>query len=117
MPGTGTSPVTTGRITRPSTIDGGGWDAPEAPCASSGAAATKAIVSARVSLRIELPEVFGAQVLEVSLELIGGELGRIRFRVRGLLGALADPGHVSAVDRKSTRLNSSHSQISYAVFC
>src|SRR2546430_13733997 len=25
--------------------------------------------------------------------------------------------HVSAVDRKSTRLNSSHSQISYAVFC
>src|SRR5688572_33103214 len=27
-----------------------------------------------------------------------------------------DPGGV-AVDRKSTRLNSSHSQISYAVFC
>src|SRR2546430_13471402 len=25
--------------------------------------------------------------------------------------------HVHAVDRKSTRLNSSHSQISYAVFC
>src|SRR5688572_32632591 len=30
--------------------------------------------------------------------------GRVRFRVEG-------------VDRKSTRLNSSHSQISYAVFC
>src|SRR5438270_12703810 len=26
-------------------------------------------------------------------------------------------GSVAAVDRKSTRLNSSHSQISYAVFC
>src|SRR2546427_7546822 len=32
-----------------------------------------------------------------------------------------DPGHglgeIRKVDRKSTRLNSSHSQISYAVFC
>src|SRR5688572_31179661 len=27
------------------------------------------------------------------------------------------PGHSPAKDRKSTRLNSSHSQISYAVFC
>src|SRR2546430_13981366 len=26
-------------------------------------------------------------------------------------------GYISSVDRKSTRLNSSHSQISYAVFC
>src|SRR2546430_9978828 len=31
-------------------------------------------------------------------------------------GAL-DPQDVVRVDRKSTRLNSSHSQISYAVFC
>src|SRR5256886_5640940 len=29
----------------------------------------------------------------------------------------ADVGARAAVDRKSTRLNSSHSQISYAVFC
>src|SRR2546427_4936761 len=29
----------------------------------------------------------------------------------------AEDGGVAAVDRKSTRLNSSHSQISYAVFC
>src|SRR5688572_32599849 len=27
------------------------------------------------------------------------------------------PGHAVPLDRKSTRLNSSHSQISYAVFC
>src|SRR2546427_3628417 len=30
---------------------------------------------------------------------------------------LADPGEIEGRDRKSTRLNSSHSQISYAVFC
>src|SRR2546430_813194 len=28
-----------------------------------------------------------------------------------------DPNRANLVDRKSTRLNSSHSQISYAVFC
>src|SRR2546430_12883405 len=30
---------------------------------------------------------------------------------------LSDGGHFDNLDRKSTRLNSSHSQISYAVFC
>src|SRR2546430_8752219 len=29
----------------------------------------------------------------------------------------SQPGPLHSVDRKSTRLNSSHSQISYAVFC
>src|SRR2546430_11600549 len=37
------------------------------------------------------------------------------------MAVLADDGHVvpqaAPLDRKSTRLNSSHSQISYAVFC
>src|SRR2546430_4768417 len=35
------------------------------------------------------------------------------------IGALVilDAGLTTTVDRKSTRLNSSHSQISYAVFC
>src|SRR2546430_8078725 len=32
-------------------------------------------------------------------------------------GAIKDSGRGKIVDRKSTRLNSSHSQISYAVFC
>src|SRR6478672_12379347 len=37
----------------------------------------------------------------------------------GLLGGLCqhDPSAQEAEDRKSTRLNSSHDQISYAVFC
>src|SRR5437879_8085038 len=45
----------------------------------------------------------------------GGELGRIdRQRHRG---AGARPHHGERTDRKSTRLNSSHRCISYAVFC
>src|SRR2546427_2834257 len=33
------------------------------------------------------------------------------------LNLFAAPGNPGTADRKSTRLNSSHSQISYAVFC
>src|SRR5688572_32639226 len=36
-------------------------------------------------------------------------------RIRRVTGRA--PGRSAAADRKSTRLNSSHSQISYAVFC
>src|SRR2546427_2025581 len=39
-------------------------------------------------------------------------LGSLGFKVRGRGLSPSDPR-----DRKSTRLNSSHSQISYAVFC
>src|SRR5437867_5426280 len=41
---------------------------------------------------------------------------RIRGEVRSLLGS-TDRVKVSVADRKSTRLNSSHRTISYAVFC
>src|SRR2546430_12664072 len=50
-------------------------------------------------------------------------MGRVGRGHRGLLGgceqAVGGGGHRGAgeADRKSTRLNSSHSQISYAVFC
>src|SRR5690606_40425539 len=41
-----------------------------------------------------------------------------RWRQRRIQGAcLAGRGTVAAEDRKSTRLNSSHVKISYAVFC
>src|SRR3712207_8769477 len=36
---------------------------------------------------------------------------------QALLGELPDTGHDADRDRKSTRLNSSHANISYAVFC
>src|SRR2546427_8279710 len=38
-------------------------------------------------------------------------------RLQQLNAKLADPRTLKTRDRKSTRLNSSHSQISYAVFC
>src|SRR2546427_5996921 len=49
-----------------------------------------------------------------------GATGRIRRPPRA--GVVAEPGSrlrwlILGGDRKSTRLNSSHSQISYAVFC
>src|SRR2546421_3386772 len=36
---------------------------------------------------------------------------------RSLFGGIALEQHLQLLDRKSTRLNSSHDQISYAVFC
>src|SRR2546430_13166888 len=43
-------------------------------------------------------------------------LGAVKGSRRAPLPAL-DPALGRGIDRKSTRLNSSHSQISYAVFC
>src|SRR2546422_3155981 len=42
--------------------------------------------------------------------------GRVFFAIRPARARGAQPG-VAARDRKSTRLNSSHGYISYAVFC
>src|SRR2546427_9332033 len=46
-------------------------------------------------------------------------LGGVTQAVDGFVNSLAQGDRllVKAIDRKSTRLNSSHSQISYAVFC
>src|SRR5688572_32292170 len=44
---------------------------------------------------------------------VGGGAGD----ARGVFPLVRAGGHRRAPDRKSTRLNSSHSQISYAVFC
>src|SRR2546430_10584244 len=41
----------------------------------------------------------------------------VRFGIRAGIYIAAAPPVVDRTDRKSTRLNSSHSQISYAVFC
>src|SRR2546427_3901173 len=54
---------------------------------------------------------------------IAGATGPGVYGMRNVLtatyqdGEAGFPGQDDAVDRKSTRLNSSHSQISYAVFC
>src|SRR2546427_5765912 len=46
---------------------------------------------------------------------VGDVLDRVRAQVAGQDVTYQQPGREP--DRKSTRLNSSHSQISYAVFC
>src|SRR2546430_5671873 len=46
-----------------------------------------------------------------------GRLGGVVFDVLRLVADHPGPIHLAERDRKSTRLNSSHSQISYAVFC
>src|SRR2546430_10315690 len=57
-----------------------------------------------------------AQVAEVSVSSAGDvRVHRVVCAVD--CGIIVNPDTVRAQDRKSTRLNSSHSQISYAVFC
>src|SRR5688572_32594090 len=61
-------------------------------------------------------ETFGAvKQFQADKEIPGGPDGRIGRNTMGKLDQLAAKG--GGGDRKSTRLNSSHSQISYAVFC
>src|SRR2546430_12076371 len=60
--------------------------------------------------------------LEQAVSMQGGlplTVAQIRLATRQVFNVLAvDHHHLQArLDRKSTRLNSSHSQISYAVFC
>src|SRR2546430_15530332 len=59
--------------------------------------------------RMARVEIRSAGPLESAREL--GEAQRDRQ------GSQPDDGDADRTDRKSTRLNSSHSQISYAVFC
>src|SRR2546430_10127577 len=57
-------------------------------------------------------------VQRLALEQGGGEaVERIAAIEQHRLGALVGIAQDALQDRKSTRLNSSHSQISYAVFC
>src|SRR3712207_8725387 len=59
----------------------------------------------------------GGLTANVSILLVQAELlaDQLAERVRDL--AMPGDGRLPAVDRKSTRLNSSHANISYAVFC
>src|SRR5258708_28758428 len=49
--------------------------------------------------------------------LVGASHPALDARIGAARGALAAPMRASRADRKSTRLNSSHQIISYAVFC
>src|SRR2546430_13374160 len=61
-------------------------------------------LSIEIDARLQLADSF----LTIAIE----EEGRAEHAMRGREARLS-----SSIDRKSTRLNSSHSQISYAVFC
>src|SRR5699024_12881022 len=71
-----------------------------------------------LSLHDALPicEVVDPEVGAVDAQLVraDGDVDRV---VEHLAGGEAALGGAAAVDRKSTRLNSSHVSISYAVFC
>src|SRR2546430_9889905 len=58
-----------------------------------------------------------AVVRQVNLPVLDPVRACLALRGQVERGRLARDMAVEAVDRKSTRLNSSHSQISYAVFC
>src|SRR3712207_7501007 len=51
------------------------------------------------------------------VEGLGGDVDRRPDERAGLQQRVADAGQLGERDRKSTRLNSSHANISYAVFC
>src|SRR5207249_6530284 len=55
--------------------------------------------------------------LSVNVDLVRRELPHGEVTVRPVTGGLRVPGADTLIDRKSTRLNSSHVSISYAVFC
>src|SRR5438094_3509757 len=58
-----------------------------------------------------------SQIAMLSLALLCLLAGILPGFVLDSLGAVTKPGRIPARDRKSTRLNSSHRTISYAVFC
>src|SRR3712207_7329557 len=64
------------------------------------------------------PEYIGVKIgfLGTKSTLIPIELVRVNDR-RKLVEVAADESTIKGADRKSTRLNSSHANISYAVFC
>src|SRR2546429_1675673 len=77
---------------------------------------------ARRTPRKAKPGTRGLSAAECRLDSLPAEAEEVRARVEregGLvLGAYSDPlGKNALLDRKSTRLNSSHGYISYAVFC
>src|SRR3712207_7818149 len=89
----------------------------------SRAGATGARSIQQASLPKEVPTLEGWQIAPYyrSAREVGGDFYDFHLLSEGRLGlAVGDAtgkGVPAALDRKSTRLNSSHANISYAVFC
>src|SRR5256712_2993945 len=71
----------------------------------------------REELRARVQVGFRMLELQAALADRVRELEEALTRVKQLQGLLPICSYCKKVDRKSTRLNSSHDQISYAVFC
>src|SRR3712207_8608199 len=60
----------------------------------------------------------GVEMLAKGVPIIGNAMGGIVDYLKpGVTGWLNSTNSADGLDRKSTRLNSSHANISYAVFC
>src|SRR2546430_8595305 len=70
--------------------------------------------------KLPIADLFGIYTLERLFDLASAAViaavGLLLFQAHGHVGETAGKLETAARDRKSTRLNSSHSQISYAVF-
>src|SRR2546421_5736613 len=69
----------------------------------------------RVDIRVDVQQVWRALTETEQLTRWCSPAADISARKGGLMSAAGE--HQRVRDRKSTRLNSSHDQISYAVFC
>src|SRR5256885_13144958 len=83
---------------------------------SGGPLGSETAVPALVQHAVDIARERGVDLLELrNREPIALELPVSHRKITCLLDL--EPGNAAAVDRKSTRLNSSHLVISYAVFC
>src|SRR2546430_4073332 len=72
-------------------------------------------VAVAAAVAHHLPGPIAAQVLRAAQEAYVNGMSEVLLVTAGMM--LVGSVLMAALDRKSTRLNSSHSQISYAVFC
>src|ERR1039458_9965790 len=88
-----------------------------APAQEGLAVAAHRMRPVRVAVRVApRPVLAGHRQLLLDRRVVGPQV-RIAQRPVGADAGLAERGEVAGVERKSTRLNSSHLGISYAVFC
>src|SRR5258707_12008719 len=72
----------------------------------------------QANLKYRAADVVGLSLaLAIAFFLLFGLFGMQLLLLRGLLSVLVGALPIAYIDRKSTRLNSSHANISYAVFC
>src|SRR5258707_10164916 len=66
---------------------------------------------------VEVSNPVCGDVLRLAVIVEDGVVREARFLCRGCTASIASASVLTEKDRKSTRLNSSHANISYAVFC